>query len=74
MILAKRDKNSLRQIDIKIENETIERVSVFTYLGVKLDNKFTLKEQAIDCTKKAAGKTNLLFRISKNLTFHTKKQ
>lgn len=58
---------------IKINDEVIKRVKNVTYLGIKIDDKLTLKEQTLNCTKSAASKTNLLYRISKNLTFDTKK-
>lgn len=58
---------------IKINEEVIKRVKSVTYFGIKIDDKLTLKEQTLNCTKSAASKTNLLYRISKNLTFDTKK-
>lgn len=73
MILTKNNLNETSIPEVKIDNETISRVTEFKYLGVLIDNKLNLKEQAFNCTKKAASKTNLLSRISKNLTFDTKK-
>lgn len=59
--------------EVKIGNEIINRVNSIKFLGVVIDEKLTLKEQTAICTKKAASKTNLLYRISKRLTFSTKK-
>ena len=59
--------------EVKIGNEIINRVNSIKYLAVVIDEKLTLKEQTAICTKKAASKTNLLYRISKRLTFSTKK-
>lgn len=73
MILTKKHLSEIIIPVVKIENDIIERVSNVNYIGVNLDDKLTLKEQAVISTRNAAGKTNLLFRISKNLTFDTKK-
>lgn len=72
MTLSKNDLNNLSIPEIKIEQETIGRVNNFKYLGILID-ELKLKEQALNCTKHAANKTNLLLRISKNLRFDTKK-
>lgn len=73
MIFAKNNINNTDLPVIKIENEPIERVNNVKYLGIKIDEKLTLKEQTLKCTKAAASKTNLLYRISRNLTYDTKK-
>lgn len=60
-------------LDIIIGNEKINRVDSVKYLGVVIDKKLTFNELANICIKKSASKTNLLYRISKKLTFPTKK-
>lgn len=58
---------------VKIENEIIEKVSTIKYLGIQIDDKLSFKEQVTICNRKAACKTNMLYRISKKLTFDTRK-
>lgn len=73
MIVTRKNLNETIIPPVKIDNDIIERVSRVKYLGIHLDDKLTLKEQAEKSTKNAASKTNMLCRISKNLTFDTKK-
>lgn len=65
MILTKqkkKDLNDTAKADVKIYDEEIERVSDIKYLGIVIDDKLTLREQTLNCTKKkAASKTNLFF-------------
>lgn len=73
MILSKYYVNGMNFPNVTINGDLIERVKEVKYLGIKIDDKLTFKEQTASTTKKAASKTNLLFRVSKNLTFDTKK-
>lgn len=73
MILTKYDVNGMNFPNVTINGDLIERVNGVKYLGIKIDDKLTFEGQSAITTKKAVSKTNLLFRISKNLTFDTKK-
>lgn len=73
MILTRNNLENETIPEIKIDNDVIDRVDEMQYLGVIIDSELSLKEQVRNCTRKAAVKTNLLYRISKNLTFDTKK-
>lgn len=58
---------------VKIENEVIERVHHIKYLGTTIDDKLSFEKHFNTCVKKVAGKTNLLSRVSRKLTFEAKK-
>lgn len=42
-------------------------------MDVMMDNKLSFNEQVSQCVKKTASKINMLSRLSKKLTFETKK-
>lgn len=58
---------------VKIGNDVIEKVRNVKYLGIVIDDKLGFKTQAMNCIQKSASKTNLLYRISRKITFDTKK-
>lgn len=60
--------------EIRIGAEIIERVECIKYLGVHIDDQLTFSEHIDVTARNAAQKTNILFRLSKKLTFNTKKQ
>lgn len=60
-------------IECKMGNDVIERVNQIKYLGILIDDKLCFDKQINECIKKVASKTNVLYRISRSLTFDTKK-
>lgn len=58
---------------IKIENKTLRRAENVKYLGVYLDESLNFNAQMDSVFKKLASKTNFMKRISKKLTYNTKK-
>lgn len=58
---------------LKINDESIERVKQIKYLGVIINDKIKMDDQIEVCANNAAKKVNLLKRISKKLTFESKK-
>lgn len=58
---------------MEIGGKKIERVNKMKYLGVIINDRLTLNDQIQKCVTKAAQKVNMLKRISKKLTFDTKK-
>lgn len=59
--------------NVCINGSIIERVHSMKYLGIIIDDKLNFNEQIDSVAKKSAMKINLLKRISKRLTFPTKK-
>lgn len=59
----------LSDVQVFINGDEIERVDCMKYLGVMIDSKLTLNENAIYACKKLAKKIGLFGRIAKNLTF-----
>lgn len=57
---------------IKINNETIEKVSEIKYLGVILDEQLRFKSNVDYIVKKISKKTNFLRRISKDVSVFTR--
>lgn len=47
MIVTRNNINYIELPVIKIDNERIQRVNNVTYLGEKIDEKLTLKEQTL---------------------------
>lgn len=72
MLISKKDLN-YNSNEIKIGDQSIERVKQIKYLGIQIDDKLTLNAQIEGLTKKIATKTNFLYRISRKLTQNTKK-
>lgn len=64
MILSKMKLGPITN-DIKIGDQTIERVSKIKYWGIIIDYKLTFDEQIRCCTANAASKVNFMCRISK---------
>lgn len=60
-------------LNVKIANNEIERVSKMKYLGIVIDDKLCFEDQVETCRKKVASKVNFLGRISRKLPFDTKK-
>lgn len=58
--------------EVVLENETIERVCSFKYLGVLIDENLNFKEYSKFIEKKMAKKVNLLARLSSKLTYSSK--
>lgn len=66
MILGKHNVNT--QYDIHIHGESLERVSVFKYLGVTIDDKLKFHEHVKILVSKMSSKIGVLYRASKKLT------
>lgn len=58
--------------EIKINNEVIERVNIFKYLGIIIDYQLKFKQNAEYVAKKMAKKVNILARLNKQLFFWSK--
>lgn len=58
---------------VKINGMNIERVNCIKYLGVHIDDHLKFDNQIVELVKKTAPKINVLKRISKKLTFDTRK-
>jgi exonuclease III len=58
---------------IVIENEPIEYVETFKYLGVNIDNHLRFEDHVSYVIRKIATKINYLGRMSRILSLHTKK-
>lgn len=71
MILSKSELNNINSI--KINNEEIERVKVFKYLGITIDENLKFNEHLTVIKKKISSKTYLLSRIRKKIDVHTAK-
>lgn len=72
-MLIARSKIEGKLPEVKIDNIVIERVSQMKYLGIVIVEKIKFEQQVNICMKKTAGKVNFLSRISKNMTFDTRK-
>lgn len=55
--------------DIKINNEIIEKVKQYKYLGVIIDNKLNFKDNVTYICKKVAKKVGVMARTRRNLNF-----
>lgn len=71
MIFSSKSINTSKYITLGGCN--IERVDKIKYLGFMINEKLNLNDQIQKCTQKAAVKVNMLKRISKKLTFQTRK-
>lgn len=60
------------KLKIKIENEVIDVVENFKYLGVIIDNKLILNMHVSEVIKKIAAQTGYFSRVSKHLDEKTK--
>lgn len=58
--------------EIRIDNEVIERVNIFKYLGIIIDYQLKFKQNAEYVAKKMARKVNILARLNKQLFFWSK--
>lgn len=66
-------KNDETQIEIEIGNKKLEGVGKIKYLGAIIDSEMKFEAHVENIRKKTASKIGYLKRISKKLTFHTKK-
>lgn len=58
--------------EIKIDDEVIERVKIFKYLGIIIDYQLKFKQNAEYVAKKMARKVNILARLNKQLFYWSK--
>lgn len=65
--------NNNAQINIQIGSTELEKVEKMKYLGVTIDNELKLDTHIDSIQKKTASKIGYFKRISRKLTFHTKK-
>lgn len=70
---TKHNLNNELYCNIKINNQEIENVTEFKYLGVVIDNNLSFCKHAEYITKKISKKVNYLSRISKYLSTWTKR-
>lgn len=72
MLLGKqRDENETQKL--KLGDQEIERVTKIKYLGITINEKMGIEDHIQMCVNKAAQSVNFLKRISKNLTYDSKK-
>lgn len=71
MTIGKKTTSNTEHI-IHINNEGIERVHSFKYLGIIIDTKLTFHEHVQHIVKQTAKKIGVLYRASKNLTTSAK--
>lgn len=62
-------RSRLNDVEVFINDEKIERVYSFKYLGVMIDHKLTMNENIQFVCKKLAKKIGFFSRIARNLTF-----
>lgn len=72
MILQKKKTYAL-SVNVKIGNNIIQRVEHVKYLGVYIDENLNFDKHVEVVGKKLSSKINFMKRISRRLTFHTKK-
>lgn len=68
MVIGKKFNSSLID-NIKINNVIIEKVSIYKYLGIVVDNKLNFKANIDNLCKKVAKKVGVLARTRKNLDY-----
>jgi hypothetical protein len=64
-------KNKFSDVQVKINEEQVERVEIFKYLGLWLDETLNFKEHVCQISKKVNKRLGLLLRIRKNITKDT---
>lgn len=72
LVIGKKNKLNT-DIELKIGNDKIERVSHIKYLGIIVDDKLNFDKEIESVSKKIASKVNFLSRINKKLTVNIKK-
>lgn len=72
MIISNKKQLNYADLKIYIEGIEIERVEVFKYLGVLIDQKLTFKAHIDNVIKKIAKKYGMLVRLSSQMTFWSK--
>lgn len=72
MIISNKKHINYTELKIDIEGVDIERVNVFKYLGVHIDEKLTFRAHIDYVIKKIARKYGLLVRLNSQLTFWSK--
>ncbi len=68
---SSRKKPDFKDVKISLDQESVERVEVFKYLGVWLDEKLNFSEHIHQISKKVNKRLGLLMRIRKNITKDT---
>ena len=70
---TKHSLNNELHCNIKINNQEIENVAEFKYLGIVIDNNLSFNKHAEYIAKKISKKVNYLSRIGKYLSAWTKR-
>lgn len=68
MLIGRKSVNTIDQPTIQIDNEQIERVNEFKYLGILIDEKLIFDKHINNIVKKTAMRIGILYRASNKLT------